>query len=326
MKTRGLVVGKFYPPHRGHKLLIDTALSQADEVHVVVCARPGENPPADLRARWIREIHPSATVHLIDDHYDAADSRVWADVCTALLGFAPEMVLTSESYGEPFAACLGCRHVLVDWGRTMVPVSGTAVRTNPFANWDFLEPPVRGFYARRVVLIGAESTGKTTLATDLASALDTVWVPEYGRDYWEQKMARGEPNVWAPEEFVTIARGQCEREDAAARRANRVLLCDTDAFATRVWFRRYMDGWSKAVDTVARAHRRPDLYLLTDISTPFFQDGTRDGELIRDWMHQTFVDELIADNRPFVRVTGTPGERLTTALDAIHGLLRPQGE
>lgn len=328
MRTRGLVVGKFYPPHRGHKLLIDTALAQADEVHVVVCARPEEDPPADLRASWIREVHPGATVHLIDDRYDPNDSRVWADVCTALLGFVPEVVFTSEGYGESFAACLGCRHVLVDKQRTAVPISGTAVRADPFASWDFLEPPVRGFYARRVVLIGAESTGKTTLATDLAAALDTVWVPEYGRIYWEQKMARGEPNVWAPEEFVTIARGQCEREDAAARLANRVLVCDTDAFTTRVWYQRYMGGWSAEVDAVARTHRRPDLYLLTDISTPFFQDGTRDGELIRDWMHQTFVDELTADNRPFVRVTGTPAERLVTALAAIHRFLlpRPAGE
>lgn len=64
---------------------------------------------------------------------------------------------------------------------------------------------------------------------------------------------------------------------------------------------------------------------MTDIATPFFQDGTRDGELIREWMHRTFVDELTADDRPFVRVTGTPAERLATALDAIRPLLRSTG-
>lgn len=323
MSTRGLVVGKFYPPHRGHKYLIDAALAGADEVDVIVCARPGENPPADLRARWIREVHPAARVHLIDDRYDANDSAVWAENCTKLLGFVPDVVFTSEDYGDRFAACLGCRHVLVDRARRAVPVSGTAVRADPFANWDFLEPPVCGFYARRVVLIGAESTGKTTLATALARALNTIWVTEYGREYWEQKMARGEPNVWAPEEFAVIAREQCAREDAAARVANRVLICDTDAFTTRVWFRRYLGGWSVAVDAIAQAHRRPDLYLLTDVNTPFFQDGTRDGELIREWMHQTFVEELTAHNRPFLPVTGTPDERLATALGAIRGLLTP---
>jgi len=322
MTTRGLVVGKFYPPHRGHKHLIDTALAQADEVHVVLCERPGEDPPGPLRAGWLREIHPSARVWLIEDRYDANDSAVWAENCKRLLGFIPDRVFTSEDYGDPFAACLGCRHVLVDKARIAVPISGTAVRADPLGNWDFLEPPVRGFYARRVVLVGAESTGKTTLAGDLSAALGTEWVPEYGREYWEEKMRRGEPNVWRPEEFVAIARGQCEREDAGARRANRVLICDTDAFATRVWYRRYLGGWSADVDEVAKAHRRPDLYLMTDIATPFVQDGTRDGELIRGWMHQTLAEELAADGRRFVSLTGSRANRLTAALAAIEPLLR----
>lgn len=325
MSTRGLVIGKFYPPHRGHKLLIDAALAGADEVHVIVCTRPEENPPADLRAGWIREIHPAATVHLLDDRYDANDSQVWADASTRLLGFAPDVVFTSEDYGNPFAACLGCRHVPVDKARTAVPVSGTAVRADPLGNWGFLEPPVRAFYAKRVVLIGAESTGKTTLAADLAAALNTVWVPEYGRTHWEQKVARGDAAGWTPDEFVDIAREQCRSEDAAAREANRVLVCDTDAFATRVWCRRYMNTWSPAVDAIARAHRRPDLYLLTDIATPFFQDGTRDGERIRDWMHGVFVEELLADGRRFVAVKGSRDERLAAALAAIRPLLPAGG-
>jgi NadR type nicotinamide-nucleotide adenylyltransferase len=204
--TRGLVVGKFYPPHRGHKHLIDTAQSLVDELHVIVCDRPGEAPAAPLRAAWLREIHPAARVHLIDDRYDADDSAVWAANSVRVLGFVPDVVFTSEDYGDRFAACLGCRHVSVDRARQAVPISGTAVRADPLGNWDYLEPPVRGYYAVRVVLIGAESTGKTTLARDLADAFGTVWLPEYGRTYWEQKMARGEPNVWHPDEFAVIAR------------------------------------------------------------------------------------------------------------------------
>ena len=287
MSTRGLVIGKFYPPHRGHKLLIDAARAGADEVHVIVCGKPGEQPPAPLRAGWLREIHPTAHVWLIDDHYDPDDSAVWADACRRLLGFTPDVVFTSEDYGERFAACLGCRHVLVDRARVAMPISGSAVRADPLACWEFLEPPVRGYYARRVVLVGAESTGKTTLAADLAAEFATVWVPEYGREHWEEKLARGEPPFWRPEEFADIAREQCRREDAAARQANRVLICDTDAFATRIWYRRYQHDWSPAVDAIAAAHRRPDLYLLTDVNTPFEQDGSRDGELIREWMHDS---------------------------------------
>jgi len=322
---RALVIGKFDPPHRGHKYLIDTALAGADELHAIVCEVPGEDPPATLRASWIAEIHPAARVGRILDIYGPDDSATWAEVCVRWLGFVPDIVFTSEDYGERFAACLGCRHVSVDRPRLSVPISGTAVRADPLGNWNYLEPPVRGYYALRVVLIGAESTGKTTLAADLAAEFDTVWIPEYGREYWEAKMERGEPNVWAPAEFGTIAREQCEREDAAARISNRVLICDTDAFATRVWYRRYMGGWSSEVDAIAAAHRRPDLYLLTDIATPFEQDGTRDGEAIRDGMHATFEAELTADARPFVRVTGSRTERLSAASEAIRNLMAARG-
>lgn len=315
--TRGLVIGKFYPPHRGHKHLIDTATNACDEVHVIVCDKPGEDPPAPQRAEWLREIHPTAIVQRIDDRYDADDSAVWAENCRNLLGFVPDVVFTSEDYGERFAACLGCRHVLVDKARIAVPVSGSAVRADALACWDYLEPPVRGHYAKRVVLIGAESTGKTTLANDLAGALNTIWIPEYGREYWENKMARGEPNTWRTEEFAEIAREQCRRENAAARLCNRVLICDTDAFATRVWHHRYMNYWSPAVDAIAAEHRRPDLYLLTDVATPFEQDGTRDGELIREWMHRTFVEQLTADRRPSVELKGSRAQRLAIAMDAI---------
>ena len=322
MTTRGLVVGKFYPPHRGHKLLIDTASTAADEVHVVVCERPGEDPPAVLRAEWLREIHPSATVRCIDDRYDAEDSAVWAENCRRLLGFTPDVVFTSEDYGDRFAACLGCRHVLVDKARTAVPVSGTAVRADPLRCWGYLESPVRGYYAKRVVLIGAESTGKTTLTSDLAAALDTLWLPEYGREYWERKMARGEPNTWRTEEFAEIAREQCRRENAAARLCNRVLVCDTDSFATRVWHHRYIGDWSSVVDAIAAQHRQPDLYLLTDVRTPFVQDGTRDGERIRDWMHKTFVEQLVAHRRPFLELEGSRSQRLADAAAAVERMCR----
>jgi NadR type nicotinamide-nucleotide adenylyltransferase len=321
MTTRGLVVGKFYPPHRGHKLLIDAALAGADEVDVVVCDRPGEDPPATLRAAWLREIHPAARVHVVDDRYDADDSAVWAEACTNLLGSAPDVVFTSEDYGDRFAACLGCRHVLVDKTRRTMPVSGTAVRADPLGCWEYLEPSVRGYYAKRVVLIGAESTGKTSLAADLAAAFDTVWVPEYGREHWEGKLARGEPHFWRADEFAEIARGQCEREDAAARLANRVLVCDTDAFATRVWHHRYLDSWSPEVDAIVAARRRPDLYLLTDVATPFVQDGTRDGELVRERMHRVLVEELRTDRQPFVELAGTRAERLAAASAEVRRVM-----
>ncbi|MBV9924704.1 MAG: AAA family ATPase [Acidobacteria bacterium] len=321
MVKRGLIVGKFYPPHRGHKHLIDTARAQVDELTVIACRREGEVPDGELRAAWLREIHPDVRVMLIDDTYDAQDSRVWAENCTRWLGGAPDVVFTSEEYGDEFARHLGCRHVQVDKARMAVPVSGTRVRRDPLGCWEFLEPPVRGFYAARVCVVGAESTGKTTLARDLAQHFETAWVPEYGREYSERKLAREGGYDFRSEEFAHIAARQCELEDEAARRANKVLICDTDAFATSVWHRRYMGARSPEVEERAARRRRPDLYILTDIRTPFEQDGTRDGEHVREWMHQIFAEELRAQGRPFKSVTGPREERVRQAVGYIEELL-----
>lgn len=321
MPKRGLIVGKFYPPHRGHKFLIDSGRAQVDELYVIVCQKPNEQPPGKLRVEWLHEIHPDVNVMLIDDVYDEQDSRVWAENSIRWLGFVPDVVFTSEDYGDRFAYYLGCQHVLIDKARNAVPVSGTKVRNEAMKNWEFLEPPVRGWYAKRVCMVGAESTGKTTLAQALAAHYETVWVPEYGREYSERKLAKTGGYDFTSDEFAHIATTQCEREDAAARACNRILICDTDAFATGIWHRRYLQERSPAVEAIVAAHRRPDLYLLTDVATPFEQDGTRDGEAIRGWMHEIFVEELTAQQRPFRFLSGTFPEQLESAIKLIDEML-----
>jgi NadR type nicotinamide-nucleotide adenylyltransferase len=318
--TLGLVVGKFYPPHRGHKHLIDVARSQVDRLYLILCHKPDEQPPGELRAAWLAEIHPDVEVLSIDDRYDAQDSRVWAENSVRWLGFAPEVVFSSEDYGDRFAFHLGCEHVSVDRGRNTVPISGTRVRAKPLDCWEYLEPPVRAWYARRICLVGAESTGKTTLAEMLAAHYQTVWVPEYGREYSERKLAETGRYEWRSEEFAQIAAMQCELENRAAREANRILICDTDAFTTAIWHHRYLGFRSPEVEAIVAAHRRPDLYLLTDICTPFVQDGTRDGEAIRDWMHEQFREQLPGRCTPFRQMTGSAHERLQQAIKVIDDL------
>ena len=314
----GLVIGKFYPPHRGHKLVIDTATEQSEQTVVIVCAKPTDNISGELRGQWLREIHPTVQVMVIDDRYDENDSRVWAENTVRWLGRAPDAVFTSEGYGDPYAALMGSRHVCVDRARGLVPISGSAVRQDPFANWDYLEPPVRAWFAKRVCVVGAESTGTTTLARTLAERLDTAWVEEYGREYSELKLARNDL-LWQSEEFVDIAQEQNRREEAAARRATRILVCDTNAFATVLWHRRYLGSHSSRVEEVARSGRC-DLYLLTGDEIPFVQDGLRDGEPIRHEMHCWFEQALAAQAVPWHLLRGSPEERLREAVALVKGL------
>lgn len=310
----GVVIGKFLPPHRGHHLLIDTALSRCASVVVIVCEKPSDPIPGPLRQEWLREVHPSADVRLIDDRYDENDSRVWAENTIRWLGREPDAVFTSEHYGDAYAAHMNCRHVMVDHARTAVPCSGTAVREDAFGQWRHLSPPVRGWYAKRVVVLGAESTGTTTLAQALAAHFDTVWVPEYGREFSAEKQSRGDL-VWRTGEFLEIAREQTRREDLVAREANRFVICDTNAFATILWHRRYMGFHFPPLDEFAK-HCRVDLYLLTGDEIPFVQDGLRDGEAVRHEMHRWFEQALGQQPVPWRILRGTPAERLTEGIAA----------
>lgn len=316
----GLVVGKFYPPHKGHKFLIDTAAAHSDKVILMVVENPFEKIPGKLRAEWLREIHPNAEVVCVKDIMDDDNSEAWAKYTIEKLGFAPDVVFTSEDYGDSYSKFLGSRHILVDKERKHFPVSATMVRKDFFANWEYLEPPVKAYFAKRIVVLGAESTGTTTMAKALAERFKTNWVPEFGRTYAEGKMYLPNYSQWKTDEFIYIANRQNELENELARTANKFLICDTDSFATSIWHERYMGFMSQEVEKLSE-DRKHDLYLLTDVDIPFVQDGTRDGEHIRLGMHRRFIEELIKHKKTFVVLSGTRKERLEKAAEACDKIL-----
>ena len=323
---RGLVIGKFHPPHLGHKFLIETALAQVDHLDVLVCARPGQIIPGKLRAGWLQQIHPQAGVLVIDDPGEDDNSQFWARYVVQILGRAPEVVFTSEDYGEALAWYLGCRHVMVDRGRVRVPISARAICEAPLRCWEYLEPCVRAYFVKRVCVVEAESTGKTTLARDLAENYHTVWVPEYGREYCEKLQSAGVDlwkYQWRSEEFSEIAGTQQEIEDGMAGMANRVLICDTDVLSTGIWHERYMGGPSAQVDAIAGS-RPHDLYLLTSCDIAFRQDGMRDGETIRQWMTGRF-EQALAGRFAWTKISGGREQRLASAVRAVDKLLAEGG-
>lgn len=172
----------------------------------------------------------------------------------------------------------------------------------------------------RVCIIGAESTGKTTLAQGLADDLDTTLVREFGRAYTE---AMPEPTryVWTPEDFRVIAQTQDRLEDDAARWSAPTLICDTNSFVTAVFREAYLGQPDPALEAAARM-RRYDLFLLCDPDTPFKNDATRlrqDGTQ-RRWMHQRYLTYLTEQDTPFIQLSGNPDERLATAKAAIAQL------
>jgi HTH-type transcriptional regulator, transcriptional repressor of NAD biosynthesis genes len=366
----GLVIGKFYPPHAGHHFLIDAAADSCRRVTVVVMAADVESIPLATRVAWLREAYPDTqdtveVVGIVDNlQIDYEDDDAWAGhvalmrraVGTSRHTADPiDAVFTSEPYGAELARRFDAADVRLDQTRDAFAISATKVRADPVAHWDMIEPPVRAWLARRVVVLGAESTGTTTLSLDLADALRsragahalTGWVAEYGRALTMIKLAvararaaragRTEPGIfdleWHDDDFTQVALRQNADEDRAARRGGPVLVCDTDALATTVWQERYMGAVTPAVQAAATAMPPRSLYILTgDEDVPFEDDGLRDGEHLRPWMTGRFREVLARQNVPWIEVRGDRAARLRHALAAVDamlaagwGLARPLG-
>lgn len=270
----GLVIGKFYPPHVGHHHLIDRAAEHCDTVTVLVMAARTETVPLADRVAWLAGVHAGQShVSVLgipcDAPVDMASPTVWAAQEGAMRaalrhsGRPPvDAVFSSESYGDELAARFGAVPVPVDPARAAVPASATQVRADLAGSWDLLAGPTRAGLTTRVVVLGAESTGTTTVAERLAAhvrARGGVWrrtrcVSEYGRAYTHLKLAAARESaatgerpapaldelVWTAADFDAVAAEQTRLEEEAAATGSPLLVCDTDALATAVWERRYL--------------------------------------------------------------------------------------
>lgn len=340
--ARGLIVGKFCPLHRGHQYLIDRARSLCDELMILSYTRPefpGCEP--DRRERWLGELYPDVVRCVLDDarlaeacrlrglpmvtlpDNEAADDvqrRFVAWVLRHLMDTVVDAVFTSEGYGEGFAAVLSAEqrahggpavsHVMVDPQRVAVPVSGTMIRDDVHGARHYLAPEVYRDFVRRIAIIGGESTGKSTLAAELAAALGTVHAAEYGRELWEAKQG-----ALVHDDMLHIARTQVAREESLAAQANRYLICDTTPLTTMLYAEVMFDT---VADELAALSRRPYHHVfLCSPDVPFVQDGTRRDEAFRQWQHDWYERELKARGVPYQLLGGSWEARLSMARAAL---------
>ena len=348
----GLVVGKFAPLHKGHQLVIDTALAACERVIVLSYSKPEFGGcAARARATWLETLYPQCARLVVDDAWikawnfdhpdnvcpffpmpenDASES-VHRDfvgwLCVHVFGQTVDAVFASEPYLAPFAEHL--RHyfkecgfavssvaaVMVDEARQRVNVSGTAIRERPYRERDMLDARVEHRIPGRIAILGGESSGKSTLTTALAERLDGVAVEEYGRTLWEEKCGK-----LVFDDFLEIARTQIEAENSAAFEGKNWVVCDTSPLTTLFYSQEYFG--SADPELVRLAERRYDFVLLCAPDFPFVQDGTRREASFRDTQHAWYRRELDARHIPYQLLEGTVAERLNAAVKAIAATLK----
>jgi NadR type nicotinamide-nucleotide adenylyltransferase len=323
-KTYGMVLGKFLPPHKGHVYLIEFAKNFVDDLTVVVDTMPTDPIHTDTRCAWIRQMFPSVRVVRLKEPNPQEPKdhpqfwEIWQRTLLDLLPHKLDYVFASEQYGWKLAEVLGAQFVGVDPGRNIMPTSGTACRNDPFANWDYLPSVVRAHFVRKVCIFGPESTGKSTLALNLAKHYKTISVPEYGRTWTE--LRQGQVN---PEDIEIIARGQLASEDALAQEANKIMFCDTDLLTTTIWSDWLFGSCPQWIKDKA-VKRRYDLHLLLDVDVPYVEDIVRYLPDQRIEFFERCQKELEVAGRPYVKISGTWDKRLEQSIKAVDNLLKSE--
>ncbi|MEX6627017.1 AAA family ATPase [Tenacibaculum salmonis] len=172
----------------------------------------------------------------------------------------------------------------------------------------------------KVVLFGPESTGKTTLSSQLARYYNTVWTPEFARKYLQDKW-NNERKICEQKDIIPIAEGQIKLENDLAKKADKVLICDTDLLETKVYSEEYYGGFVDGNLDKAAIENSYDIYFLTYIDTPWEADDLRDKPGERLEMFKAFENTLIKYKRPYVLLKGDKETRLKKAVEIIDVLL-----
>lgn len=319
---RGLTLGKFAPFHRGHQLLLETALSEVDELVVMVYATDVTTVPLQVRAGWIQSLYPSVRIIEAWDgpegYGDTPEIRSEQEeyILMKLNGLPITHFYSSEFYGDHVSKALGAIDRRVDEERSTVPISGTELRADYASGREYIDPLVYTDLITRVCFMGAPSTGKTTLAKALAQKHNTQWMPEYGAEYWLEHQTDRRLTL---EQFEEIAPEHMRREKALTLQSRNYLFCDTNPITTYMFAKDYCGGAGPVLTQMAKeAEKQYDLFFLCDTDIPYADTWDRSGDQKRLWFQNQIVGDLTQRRVPFFRVSGTLDERIAQVEEVLR--------
>ena len=321
--TKGLVLGKFAPLHKGHQYLIETALSQVDQLYVVIYNCPEVIAiPLHVRADWIRYLYPSVVVI---EAWDGPKEEGHSDTIKKiqeeyLLKVVPQPIthfFSSEWYGSHVSKAFGAKNVTVDMKRKTFPISGTMIRSNPHKYSHMLDPYVYKDFIEKIVYLGAESTGKSTLTQYSAQKLHTTFMKEHGRDYWNSH--KDIDGKLTPLQLVELAKEHSALEEKVAMHARRYLCVDTNALTTELFSRFYHGYAHPELERMARlAQEKYTYWIVCDTDIPYEDDGTRNGARHRKKFQKLIIQDLQARGIQYHIVSGSLKQRFAEVKNIIH--------
>ncbi len=302
----GLVLGRFMPPHAGHLYLIERAAAQVGRLELILLSRTEDSIPGSLRAGWLEQLVPGNVRlwHVANRHpRDYSDPDVWQKwrkLVESVLPESPDLVFSSEDYGNQLAELLRAQHVMIDPARREVPVSASQIRNDPMTHWVYLPEPARDWFVRRTAVLLDAPQSAEEISRRIADRAETACCS------WPASAS----SLLSAEQARETARAQIECERQTAFRANRVLLCPGSLIGIRLHTR---PGKSRIAELSPKAlARRYPLILSGPLDA--LEPGGR-----------AFLRRLRTRCRPgqWIDLPAAPAEAFREALLAVFRLADP---
>lgn len=328
--SKAFVFGKFLPFHKGHEAMINFALSKCDFLTVLVCCSDKENISDTVRSSWIQKTFENEkkvevrTFNYLESELPNTSetskevSEIWADIFKKQL---PDysLLITSEEYGNFVAVFMNIQHIAFDIPKKLFPVSATAVRNDVFANWNFLPNSVKPDFAIKVVILGTESTGKTTLTEKLAKHFNCSLVLEAAREIIANS------NNFSFDDLYLVATEHAKRIDKIILANNPLVIIDTDIHTT-ISYSRFTFEKELEISADIYNSNRANIYLYLNNDVEYLQDGTRLSEAERNLLDLSHRQVLTDHNIDIIEIKGDWNERFEKAVEQISKLIATNGK
>ena len=338
----GVYFGRFLPPHRGHLYQIIEASTKCEKLIVVIsdnrdqtrriCHQAGlPNISYRLRKQWFSQ-QAQDMEHIKVRVLDETDIpeypygwKAWSQRMRDVVGEPIDAFFVGDTdYHQPLAEYFPeARIEMFDPARTRYPISATDIRRDILGNWDYILGSARPFFAKKVLIAGTESCGKTTLTKCLAKLYNTSWSEEVGR-YYARDYLGGDETIYTDEDFSRIAHLQFEQDYHALRNANKACFFDTDAVYTNYFSLLYMGRRNPLVEAYIDAARY-DLVIYLQPDVKWVDDGMRlNGDSKRRRELNDRLLEMYRENGfggKLALVSGDYTQRLSQAISLVDQLL-----
>lgn len=328
----GMYGGSFNPLHMGHVDCIIQAANMCENLFVVLSIGTNRDEiDSRVRFRWLYQLTKhigNVKIIMLEDKAETKSSYTeyyWmadAEIVKEQIGQKIDVVFCGSDYDEnSFWNVCYPESELHIFERN--EISSTEIRKNVYAHWDWIPNIVKPYYTKKVLLMGGESTGKSTLTINLANRFNTNYIDEAGRDISERS---GTDLLMLSEDFTEILLQHKLNEIKAVEHSNKVLFIDTDALVTQFYMNFLEDpgiAKNKALSDAIDALNTYDLILFMEPDVAFVQDGDRSTVIAADReKYSNQIKKLLEGHgRNFVCISGDYQQRYEKAVEAVSGLL-----